>query len=346
MIRLRAVILMLSLLLIWALVPNVVVRAEFGTNWTGQFFNSLDLTGPVVGTASYPAGLNLNWSSNPTDGAGVTVAGVPADNFSARFTSVQTFTQGTYQFVVFVDDGVRMFIDGVLVLDKFLPPTPGTTFTFNHTFTAGSHSLVVEFVEYSGVAILQVQWFSQTGAITTTPGVVVTPGATAVPSITASVVTVKGLAVRTGPYLGATMVTIARPGTAYAVNGKNRDEGLFTWYLITVGEKTGWASGRYLQITGDVNTVPDLGSVFDTIDNAPDVGIRAYPRAIMNFRRRPSIRAPLLGKIPWGEELVLVGRTVRAGSNFWLQVRYNGQVGWIFAPYVTVVGPVDAVPIR
>ena len=57
-------------------------------------------------------------------------------------------------------------------------------------------------------------------------------------------------------------------------------------------------------------------------------------------------RSAKLMEIPWGAETVLIGRTIQAGKNFWLQVRYNGQVGWIFAPYVSIRGDVNAVPIR
>jgi uncharacterized protein YraI len=89
-----------------------------------------------------------------------------------------------------------------------------------------------------------------------------------------------------------------------------------------------------------------VGSTFDQIDGAPDIGVVAAPRAVMNLRVRPSVRSPIIGKIAWGAETALVGRTVQGGKNFWLQIRYNGQVGWIFAPFVSIRGEINAVPIR
>lgn len=340
--RLKALAVLCAVAFVLALLPGFTVQAEFGTNWTGQFFNSTDLTGPIVAIANYPTGLNFTWPGKPSDGTGVELSAVNADNFSARFTSVQTFQQGTYTFSIFMDDGARMFIDGVLVKDNFNPPAAGTTQTFTRDMTAGQHTLVVEFVEIGGSAIIQVQWFLG-GAVTGTPGA---PTGTPVPVTTGSVVQVRGLAVRTGPYLGASLITVARPGTAYPVSARNLDEGIFTWYLITVGNQTGWASGRYLQISGDVNSIPIAGSVFDQIDGEPWRGVVAIPRAVMNFRRKPSTRVGIIGKIPWGAETELIGRTVQGGLNRWFQVRYNGVVGWIYAPYVTVRGPLDAVPIR
>jgi uncharacterized protein YgiM (DUF1202 family) len=66
----------------------------------------------------------------------------------------------------------------------------------------------------------------------------------------------------------------------------------------------------------------------------------------MNLRRRPSERTQLLDKVPWGAEVPVIGRTVQGGKSFWLQVRYNGKVGWIFAPFVGTRGILDAVPVR
>ena len=85
---------------------------------------------------------------------------------------------------------------------------------------------------------------------------------------------------------------------------------------------------------------------FEQIDGAPDVGVLAIPRSFMNLRRRPSIRSGKLLEIPWGAKAVLIGRTIQAGKNFWLQVRYKDQVGWIFAPFVSIQGDVNSVPVR
>jgi hypothetical protein len=205
-------------------------------------------------------------------------------------------------------------------------------------------------------------------------------GTRAAAIITAQVVRVRGLSVRTGPYLGGTFITAARPGNNYGVIARNRDEGIYTWYLLNVplGQQTsstdtevivvdvtaipgvptsaptpvaqqyiqGWSSGRYLELTGDPNTVPIRTTIFDQIDGATEVGVLAIPRAPMNLRRRPSTRTQVLAQVPWGAVVPIIGRTIQGPDNFWLQVRYDNMVGWIFAPYVTIRGDVDTVPIR
>ena len=89
-----------------------------------------------------------------------------------------------------------------------------------------------------------------------------------------------------------------------------------------------------------------MTSVFQEIDDAPDIGVIAVPRAYMNFRRRPSVRSEKMGQIPWGDEAILVGRTIQGGENYWFQVRYNDMIGWIYAPFVGWRGSINAVPIH
>lgn len=315
----------------------VSAQASFGSNWFGEFFNTPDFTGAVVATVNYPGGLNFNWPGRPLDANNQEIVAVNPDNFSARFQTTENFLQtGSYTFFGFVDDRIRVYIDGIQVYSQDVPGN----FSFVRSMTAGIHSLRVDFVELTDTAILQFQW--QPGGEVTQP--------TAEPAPTGPmgmVVNVRGLSLRSGPYLGASFIGVLRPDNAYVVSGKNNDEGGgFTWYRVTAGERTGWSSGRYLTVTGDQNAIPELTTVFQELGNPPDTGVVAIPRAIMNLRVRPSIRSARIAQVPWGAEVPLLTRTVQGGQNFWFQVRYQGQVGWIFAPYVSVRGNIDAVPIR
>jgi uncharacterized protein YraI len=331
-----------------AVVPMFTVQADYGTNWTGRFFNNASLTDPGVDITGIN-GLNFNWGGGGPIVNGQAVPGIGTDNFSARFTSTQNLTPGVYSFVVSSDDGVRLYVNGGVVLDKFIGRAL-TTDTISVTISTSPVNLTVEYFEGIDQAILQVQWFlvSSTTAIPGQTQVFGTPAvvATAVPAAAITIAGVKAEALRTGPYLGASFIGEVAAGTPLNPLARNKDEGIYNWYLINTGTKTGWISGRYVTLTGDINAIPLQSTVFEQIDGAPDVGVLAVPRSVMNLRKRPSIRSARLMQIPWGAETILIGRTIQAGKNFWLQVRYNGQVGWIFAPYVSIRGDVNAVPIR
>ncbi len=332
-----------GLLLALVLLPGMGVEAEYGINWSATFYNTPNLTGTPTSVSGIN-GLNFNWGAGQPIVNGVPVLAL-TDNFSARFTSVQTFVDGTYEFVVASDDGVRVLIDGVTVWDQFVGRAL-TTDTFTRVMTAGSHTLTVEYFEGIDQAILQFQWFLQgTGGTTPIPGVTATPLSTAVPPLTVQVVNVKGLSLRTGPYLGASLIGVARPGTAYAPLARNSDEGTYTWFKITIGEKTGWVSGRYLQITGDPNSVPVETTIFQQLGNPTSTGVMGAPRSVMNFRVRPSQRTTRLSQIPWGGDVEILGRTIQGGNNYWFLVRYEGVVGWIYAPYVAIYGDINLVPV-
>jgi hypothetical protein len=327
----------------------LVAYAEFGTNWTATYFNCSDFNCAAVTSQTGLNGINFNY------GTGGPVTGVGPDNFTIRFESTQQFQAGTYEFVVSYDDGVRLFIDNVLILDRFVPAGLRTD-RVQQTLTAGPHTIKIEYLELTAEAQIQFQYFALAAGGVGTPTasfgalgsgtpipVAGTPIANGV-----SVTGVQGLAVRTGPYLGASQVTTAVAGTVYNVLARNRSEGTVTWYFIDINGRQGWASGRFLTFTGvDPNALPTRDSVFDQIDNAPDVGVTGVTRSVMNLRRRPSERTELLDQLAWGEQVAILGRTVQGGFNRWYQVRTSeGLVGWIVAPFVTVQGGINAVPIR
>src|SRR3954447_12542484 len=143
----------LLVILVFSSVASLIKAQEFGTNWTGTFFPSNNLTGTGVPVSNIQ-GLNFNWGTGVPVINGVAVPGIPQDNFSARFNSTQTFAAGTYTFTAASDDGIRVYIDGALLLDKFIGRVL-TTDTFSSTLTAGPHSLSVEYVELTDQAILQ-----------------------------------------------------------------------------------------------------------------------------------------------------------------------------------------------
>ena len=340
--RASLLISLMVMILLW----GIVVQAEFGTGWTGAFYDNTSFSGSPVETVGNINGLNFNWPGVPSAG-GVTVNAVGEDNFSVRFTSSQNFLAANYRFDIAVDDNIRVFIDNEEVFDDF-SGGPVKVLSFTRAMTAGTHTLRVDFVEVSQTAVLQFQWFQEGVVGGATSIFTAVPSTTPIPPLTASVsASVRGLAVRTGPYLGATMVTVAFPGEAYPVFAQNASEPGVTWYQIDVNGHVGWSSGRYLEFNTEPGGLGGAGSVFDTLGDPAETGVFAAPRSIMNVRVQPSTRMPIIATVPWGPEMPLLNRTVQGGQDRWYQVRLDdGRVGWIFAPYVSVRGDVRDVPIR
>ncbi|MEP7291304.1 MAG: SH3 domain-containing protein [Chloroflexota bacterium] len=346
----------LLITLLLALVMGSMINAdsaqESGVNWTASYYNSTDLSGAVVFTESLPNGININWGTDSPNPA------VNHDNFSGRFTSVQLFNAGTYEFVISSDDGVRLFIDGVVVLDKFIGRIL-TTDRVQQTLTAGNHSLTVEYVEFTDQAALGVQWFQISGGVGGTPGLTpgigLTPGfpvvvgtptripPTALPPIppgalSGTVIRATVLLVREAPFIGAPVVGRVQRGQTYQVLG--RDESAY-WFLIQMSSGQGWVWGYYLHVNGNEFNAP-INSPFVTQGNpAAATGVVVQSEAGLRLRAAPTTDSTQIGRIPWGEIMPVISRT----GDGWYQVVFRGTTGWVASTYVKVVeGDINSVP--
>lgn len=113
--------------------------------FTAQYFANRDLAGAPALTRQDPK-VDFDW------GGGSPGAGVPADNFSVRWTKSLPVAAGNYKFSTTTDDGVRLFVDGVLVIDKWLFQGP-TTYTAVVALTQGSHQITLEYFEAGAGAV-------------------------------------------------------------------------------------------------------------------------------------------------------------------------------------------------
>lgn len=317
--------------------------------WTGVFYNNTNFSGTSA-LASYPTGLLQNWGTlAPVDGFGAAIPGISNDNFSARFSTTLTLTPGLYEFQITADDAFKLTIGPSVIMDELAsgdgPITRSEVVQVDATIT-----VVVEYVETTGNALILVSWQASDG----TPA----PTSTPVPLATAEVITVRGLALRTGPFLGASLINVLRPNNTYDLRAVNTQEGIFNWYQVAVDEDTiGWASGRYLQLSGTPELLPlENSTIFDTVNITPNFDVIGTTRSVMNFRQRPSprvTRIPEIPQIPWGAQVEILARTVQGGRDFWYQVEYcrpDGfcAIGWILASFVEVdrgIAPIDAIPI-
>jgi hypothetical protein len=148
----------LILVLVGALAVPATATADPGP-WRGDYYTNMTLFGgPAV--VRYDSEINFNWGTSAPAG------GIPADQFSVNWSAVQYFNAGTYTFSVTVDDGVRVWVDGELIIDQW-KDQQATTYSASRYLNAGNHALQVQYYENGGDALCRFWWTAGGG---TPPG--------------------------------------------------------------------------------------------------------------------------------------------------------------------------------
>jgi len=153
-------------------------------DWKGEYWSNRRLRGSSA-LVRNDAGIDFHW------GKGAPAAGLPADDFSARWSRKVTFGAGTYRFYAWADDGIRVYVDDRLVLDEWHDASGDDVYTVDLTLR-GQHRLTVEYYERGGEALVKFWWKrvgdlpSPTPTATPTPTPTATPEPTAEPTPTAT----------------------------------------------------------------------------------------------------------------------------------------------------------------
>lgn len=114
-------------------------------DWMGEYFDNPYL----LGAPRYRVNnvdINFNWGTGSPDPR------IPADNFSVRWTRLYTFAPGNYTFSATADDGIRVWVGDILVIDGWFPQQ-ARTYT-NTVYLNGTYPLRVEYFEQGGQAVV------------------------------------------------------------------------------------------------------------------------------------------------------------------------------------------------
>jgi hypothetical protein len=127
-----------------------------GTGVLGEYFNDPDNGSHFV---SYVGGrldsrINFDWTT------AAPAAGVTSDNFSVRWTGrVQPPVSGSYTFTTVADDGVRVWVNGQLLVDHWVDQAATARASAPVTLTGGSlYDVKMEYYEHAGSASARLQW--------------------------------------------------------------------------------------------------------------------------------------------------------------------------------------------
>lgn len=130
------------------------VRIEGTSGLKADYYGTNDLTGPVV-LSRTDSTVNFSW------GSGSPAAGIAVDNFSTRWSGqVQPQYSQTYTFYTNTDDGVRLWVNGIKLVDHFTGQSP-TEYSGTIALIANQkYDIVMEYYEGGGGAVAQLSWSS------------------------------------------------------------------------------------------------------------------------------------------------------------------------------------------
>ncbi|HEY3393867.1 MAG TPA: PA14 domain-containing protein [Lacipirellulaceae bacterium] len=128
-----------------------------GTGLTAQYFHNDDFTGLAETRVE---AVSHNW------GTGSPAAGIDAESFSVRWTGqIQAKYSQSQTFRVFSDEGVRVWVDGQLIIDDWTPHVRRQqTGTIN--LVAGRfYDIRVDYFERTGDARMELSWLAPSQAV-------------------------------------------------------------------------------------------------------------------------------------------------------------------------------------
>jgi PA14 domain/Fibronectin type III domain len=122
-----------------------------GNGLAATYFDRIDLTGPTVTRTD--STVNFYWPGSPA-------TGIDGDTFSARWIGqVQAVETGAYQFRTRSDDGVRLWLNGALIVDNWTDHAETINTSAAVTLTAGTkYDIRLEFYDNMGGALMRLQW--------------------------------------------------------------------------------------------------------------------------------------------------------------------------------------------
>ncbi|HUN10580.1 MAG TPA: TIR domain-containing protein [Aggregatilineales bacterium] len=136
---------------------QAIVTQEFGSNWTGIFFSNTNLTGTGE-TISINSALNFSWGYQPPSVNRVSVPSITTNHFSVRFIGTHDIAvAGVYTFTVTSASGVRVAINGAVVLDRYVSRAC-TTDTFDLKLNSGPALMNIEYFNDGQDATLSFFW--------------------------------------------------------------------------------------------------------------------------------------------------------------------------------------------
>jgi hypothetical protein len=118
--------------------------------FTGCYYNYRDMS-KAPALKKVDSQINFDWVYDSPS------TSIVADNFMVHWIGNFTFEEGNYTFNMATDDGSKLFVDGVLILNTY-GEHPANPYTVSKNMTAGVHTITLEYTEFSGRASANLNW--------------------------------------------------------------------------------------------------------------------------------------------------------------------------------------------
>lgn len=143
--------------------PSAVIESDYlvgavvgnGTGLHGAYFNGKQDPSGTPSATELDSQINFNWNGNSP------INGVAGSNWAGEWTGqIQALTTGSYTLTTNSDDGVRVYINGNLLIDNYTYHGP-TLNSGTINFVAGQkYNIDIKFFQGGGGSVLQLFWAS------------------------------------------------------------------------------------------------------------------------------------------------------------------------------------------
>ncbi len=334
--------------------------------WVGEYFNNTNLAGTPV-LVRNDANINFNW------GYGSPAPVVQVNNFSARWSRTLNLEAGRYRFTTVTDDGVRLSVNGVRILDKWQIQA-ATAYTVEVDVPGGGTPVVMEYFENDQLAEAQLTWVKVSG--TTPPptgawraeyfGNTTLSGApllvrdeqaidynwgfgSPAPQVPVDNFSARWTTTVTLPAGRYEFIASSDDGIRVFVNDTAIIDAWFDRAVATFTAQKDLSGPTTIRVEYYERLGVAEARVSYALVGSPGTGgqqtatgtVTAYR---LNVRTGPDVTFPIITKLDNGDVVPLTG--YRNGSGSWVQIVIPGTTGWVSATYLRTSVPISTlIPI-
>lgn len=319
---------LVALLALFIFAPGQAA-ASGADNWQASYWNNRDLQGQPA-LMRWEQAIDHDWHGLSPDPS------INVDNFSARWVRSLNFPAGTYTFRATMDDGMRVWVDGRLIIDSWIESNV-RTIESAVWLNSGSHRIVVEYFEKGGNAVAGFTWSPNDGQGVMPPVVqppVIQPPTILPPGVIAPTAEVKAafLNVRSAPGASQPVVAVLRQNTLVRMQARSSGGG---WILINTDGVQGWVNKNYLHTDFPFTSLPTQGTTSPQppVNPLPPAGNSGMVNSSMlNVRSGPGVAFPVIAVLRGGTQVSVI----ESNANGWLRVGIPGAgQGWVNGRYIT-----------